>query len=129
MGLWADWELWKRKMVEISEEIAIKRQRKPFQIIDFSGYSIYSTESVPRNADKVMKWYRDSSHFLPPLGDIILDRLFGNLASEVSCKEQFGVLISSININEHLQCINKNHDQYVRTHSQDIKDIAALISY
>ena len=129
MGLWPDWELWKRKMVEISEEIAIKRQRKPFQIIDFSGYSIYSTESVPRNADKVMKWYRDSSHFLPPLGDIILDRLFGNLASEVSCKEQFGVLISSININEHLQCINKNHDQYVRTHSQDIKDIAALISY
>jgi len=129
MGLWPDWELWKRKMIEISEETAIKQHKKPFQIIDFSGYSVYSTEPVPREAGKAVKWYRDTAHFLPSLGDIILDQLFGNVTSEVNCKEQFGILISSKNINEHLQCINQKHDQYVRTHPQDIKDIEALITH
>lgn len=127
MGLWPDWELWKRKMVEITEEIAIKQQRKAVPIVDFSGYSQYSTEPVPREAGKAMKWYRDSAHFLPPLGDIILDRLLGNVTSEIDCKEQFGILISSANINEHLQCINQKHEQYVETHQQDIKDIQELI--
>ena len=129
MGLWSDWELWKRKMVEISEETAMKQHKKPFQLVDFSGYSLYSTEPVPREAGKAVKWYRDTAHFLPSLGDIILDQLFGNVTSEVNCKEQFGILISSKNINEHLQCINQEHGQYVRTHPQDIKDIEALITH
>lgn len=129
MGLWSDWELWKRKMVEITEEVATRQQRKAFPIVDFSGYSQYSTEPVPREAGKVMKWYRDSAHFLPSLGDIILDRLFANATSEADCKDQFGVLISSKNINEHLQCINRKHEQYVRTHSLDINDIQELITH
>lgn len=127
MGLWPDWELWKRKMIEINEETAMKQHKQPFQLVDFSGYNLYSTESVPREAGEAMKWYRDTAHFLPSLGNIILDQLFGNLSSEVSCKEQFGILISSKNINEHLQCLNQKHDQYVKNHPQDIKDIAALI--
>lgn len=128
MGLWPNWELWKRKMVDISEEIAKQRQKKPFPIVDFSGYSLYSTEAVPREAGQIMKWYRDSAHFLPPLGDIILDQLFGKeVPTEASCKDRFGILISSNNINEHLQCINRQHEEYVGTHPLDIKDIEELI--
>lgn len=129
MGLWPEWELWKRKMVEVNEETAMKLHKKPFQLVDFSGYSLYSTEPVPREAGSIMKWYRDTAHFLPSLGDIILDQLFDHVTEEVGCKEQFGILMSSKNINEHLQCINKKHEQYVKTHPEDIKDIAELVAH
>ncbi len=124
VGLWETWEAWKTQLVAINENVARTYHTQPFELIDFSGYSIYSTEAVPRSAGKPMHWYTDSSHFLPALGEVILQRLFQPTAR---IETDFGVKLSSTMLTNHFAKIRAGRVAYLASHPQDKADIDKLI--
>ncbi|MCF7970076.1 MAG: hypothetical protein K9L22_02785 [Methylococcaceae bacterium] len=121
LGLWDQWEYWKREMLAITEQEARKYSQEAYPIYDFSGYSLYSTEAVPRSADQGMRWYSESSHYRQALGDIILDKMIN------SVDDAFGRILSHQNIDEHLKSLKNLREKYIAEHEQDIADIKALI--
>ena len=123
-GLWQSWEDWKRQLVKINEEAASQYHVQAFEIYDFSGYSRYSTETVPREEGKMMRWYSDSSHFLPNVGELVLQRMFNPQAKN---EPGFGVLLTSATVEQDLAMIRAGRLQYIATHPQDKADIDNLV--
>jgi len=123
LGLWEKWEYWKRNILAITNEQSRIFDTTPFPIYDFSGYSQYSTEEVPRNNSFQMHWYSDSSHYKQTLGDIVLMHMSKN-----SNENGFGRILNLSNIDRHLQSIREDRLSYTKNHEQDVKDIQKLIS-
>jgi len=70
---WGAFEHWKRELVARNEAFP-----SPFPIWDFSGYHKISLDPPPTgdHPDRLMTWYRESSHYRKITADRILDRLF-----------------------------------------------------
>lgn len=127
-GLWDTWEKWKQQLVTINEEEAAKVGRQPFALWDFSGYNSYTSEEVPVAEDNEtkMQWYWESSHFKKELGDRVLDRVFGYHESDREIAHDFGVPLSSKNIDNHLQNIRLAKKKWGESHPEDLKEIISL---
>jgi hypothetical protein len=123
-GLWQTWEVWKRQLVALNESVAQQYHSQPFELIDFSGYSRYSTESVPREAGKSMRWYADSAHFLPEIGELILQRLFNPHAK---AEANFGVALTSATVEQNLTTIRADRVRYIATHPLDKADVDKIV--
>lgn len=123
-GLWQIWEDWKRQLVFINESVAKQYHAQPFELYDFSGYSHYSTEAVPREDGKIMHWYSDASHFLPEIGEFVLQRMFNPSAKN---EPGFGVLLTSATIEQDLATIRAGRAQYIATHPLDKADIDKMV--
>ncbi len=110
VGLWPQFEQWKREMVRINAEQAHKYGKTPFQLWDFSGYNSFTTEEVPSLGDikTEMKWYWEASHYKKTLGDLVLDRIFG----ERIIANDFGKLLKSKNIEQQLAKIRTEQQHY-----------------
>ena len=61
-----------------------------------------------------MKYFIENGHALPALGEMVLNRLFGTGGTN-----QFGVFLTSTNIEDHLQQERKDRAEYLRTHPAD----------
>lgn len=123
LGLWDTWEFWKQEMLRITVQEGQLAQQVAFLIHDFSGYSEYSTESVPRKkGGAVSKWYADSSHYRHALGDVVMQEMLTGTGTK-----NFGRILTTDNINTHLDMIKAGQEQYVLTHSQDVTDINMLV--
>jgi len=72
-GFWNSFEAWKHALVQTVDEAAGKR-RDLILLYDFSGYDDISGEQVPQPGDTQaeMRWYRDSTHYTPALGDLMI---------------------------------------------------------
>ena len=123
LGLWEKWEYWKREVLHITLQESFVYKQPAFPIHDFSGYSIYSTEEVPREEGKNLTWYSDSSHFKQNLGAILMADMIKGFG-----KGDFGRILNSQNIDNHLQVIRDGRKQYLITHKQDVADIKKIIS-
>lgn len=119
-GLWQQWETWKRELVSINEQEAAIAGKTVFPFWDFSGYDPISTETVPPPEDQqtLMKWFQDSSHYTRAAGQKIVQRLFVTPA-----QDDWGKILSSENITEHLQSIRQARHRYELSHPDDLADI------
>ena len=116
-GLWAEWEDWKRHLLDISLAAG-----DDMQLWDFSGYSQISTEPVPAEGSKtIMQGYTDSAHFTPAVGTQVLARLDG-----AATPEDFGVKLGIDNLEIHLSRLRHAHTLYRATHPADIDVIRAV---
>ncbi len=124
-GLWPKFEAWKRTLVAINEEEARLAGRTPLPLWDFGIYDELTTEPVPPlgDAQTPMRWYWDSSHYKKELGDLMLDRVFDYPEPGRVVPDDFGVLLSSQNIDSHLQKIRADRQHYRDTHPDDIAEI------
>ncbi len=127
-GLWGQFEDWKRMVVEIVESEAVKAKARPFQVWDFSGYNTITTEPIPATGDKTtrMRYYYESSHYTPAAGDLVLDRIFNYHSPDRTVPDDFGVLLTSQNIESHLARIRADREHYRLTHPDDIAEIEAM---
>jgi hypothetical protein len=125
VGLWPQFELWKREIVRINEEIAKHYQKPPFPLWDFTGYNSLTTETVPPldDAKTEMKWYWESSHYKNALGELVLDRVFEYQHPERVVPDDFGVLLTSRNIDEHLKMIRADQQRYRESNPVDVAEI------
>lgn len=104
-GLYEEFENWKRNIASISYEFDAP-------LFDFSGYNSITTEKVMTP----MSNYWDSSHFKEEVGDLIINRVLG-----VDDKEDFGVLISPVNIESHLKKVRIDQRNYQENNVDSIK--------
>ncbi|MDH4226742.1 MAG: hypothetical protein OEV59_03155 [Deltaproteobacteria bacterium] len=123
-GLETTFEDWKRLLVKINEEEAAKRGRSPFPLWDFSGYNSVTTEHVPfDNEPQEMKYYIESSHYLKAAGNLALDRAFSHSEPGRNVPKDFGVLLTSKNIEATIEKTRRDGELYRRTHPKDIAEI------
>jgi hypothetical protein len=87
----------------------------------------YTAEAVPpKNDPAPMQWYWESSHYKKELGDRVLDRVFGYQAHGRTVAPDFGVLLTSANIEEHLASIRSAQAHYEAEHPEDLAELALL---
>jgi hypothetical protein len=80
VGWWPLFEDWKRALVDaIDAQSKADAARPLFALWDFAGFHPIATERVPQIGDHRarMRWYRDTSHYSPEVGDMILDLILG----------------------------------------------------
>jgi hypothetical protein len=121
-GRWAEFEKWKRDLVEV---LAQEGMEGKFNLWDFTGYSGPPAEAVPLEGDNTnrMKFYFENSHCTPRLGGMMLDKMFGS-----SVTNQFGLKLTSANITEHLARILEDRAVYARTNAADIQWVQGIIA-
>jgi hypothetical protein len=105
-GLWSTYEQWKRDLVRVSP------------VWDFSDYNSITRESV----DDRMKYYIDSSHYNKETGNLILGRLFQNSKQDIP--QDFGVAISTQNIESHLE---KTHKESLVWSENNLDDVRLVV--
>jgi hypothetical protein len=123
-GLWATFEQWKR---DATKAVADETTDHPIPLWDFTGFKDRVAENVPPAGDKTtrMRWYIDSSHFTPALGRLVLDRMFPpmNLATDA---ENFGVGLVPSNVEDHLEKLRSDEQEYATAHPDEIEWLRQL---
>ncbi|MBF0504247.1 MAG: hypothetical protein HQL14_03995 [Candidatus Omnitrophica bacterium] len=123
---WSKFEEFKKRLIATNERIAFQNGKKPFVLWDFTGYNKFTTEIVPDDPGAKMKWYWDSMHYKKELGDILLDRIFDGNFSGGQNYADFGVKLTSQNIEAHLVLLRAQREEWESSHPQDVSEIAAL---
>jgi hypothetical protein len=77
-GYWPSFEAWKRALVQTVDDASGER-RDTVLLYDFSSYDDISGERVPAPGDTQaeMRWYRDSAHYTPALGSLMIASMVG----------------------------------------------------
>ncbi len=73
-----------------------------------------------------MKWYWESSHYKNALGELVLDRVFEYQHPERVVPDDFGVLLTSRNIDEHLKMIRASQQRYRESNPVDVAEIEKM---
>jgi hypothetical protein len=122
------WEEWKRQLVNLNVSVASQYEKAPFPLWDFSGYNSYTTEVIPGKGDvgTTMKWYWDGSHHINALGNLILDRIFNYTHPERTIADDFGVLLTTENIEQHLAQIRVDQEKWRALFPEDVAEIEGL---
>jgi len=130
-GLWDTYEEWKRQLVMLNDLAATTKHNAAFPFWDFADYHAINREAVPNKTDNstTTAWWWESSHYKKQLGDIVLDRIFDIPAPMGIDSEHFGTLITSNNIDEHLQQIRARQQHYESTHPTDVSEIETLRAF
>ncbi len=109
IGLWDGFESWKRAIVAIArEEGGASGARIP--VWDFTGPSAYTVEAVPppRRDAAPMRWWWESSHFRPELGNLVIARVMGAPVDG----PPLGVRLDEGSIDEHLAALRAGLDGF-----------------
>lgn len=117
LGLWPQFEAWKRALVKIAGETSGAERCR---IWDFSVYDAVSGESLPP-AGSAMRWWRESSHASRAAGKAMLDRMAG-LASPSA-----GTCLSGAGIDAWLQHVNSAGEIWRGAHAADVAEVAQII--
>ncbi len=126
--LWQPWEEWKRELTKIAP------------IWDFSGYHNISNDTIDSN----MKYYIDSLHYKKVVGNMMMDKMLSteenltasNTSNNISnnipnntlenIENDFGVLITPENIEQHLAKIRQQHQQWQLENPKLVESVSQL---
>ncbi len=128
-GLWPLYEEWKRELVRLLDEEALAHPGKnPYVLWDFSGFNSVTMEEVPPPGDieSRMRYYWEGSHYRSETGDLVLDRLFGVSDANRPIPEDFGAVLTSAGIEEHLAETRRRKEIWRRSHASEVDEIHGL---
>jgi hypothetical protein len=113
--LWPVFEKWETDMTAL-----ISKENKAVPIWDFSGYTGPRAEAIPPPGNTIvrMKWYVDSNHFTPELGQLVLDRMF-TPSADAESEDAFGVRLTPTNMQNHLRHLEAEREVYASTHADE----------
>jgi hypothetical protein len=120
VGLWPNFEYWKRQLVTINEQIATAQNSKPFPLWDFNGYSEVSTEPV--NDETLPHWFYDSAHPHVNTGNRILDIVSGQRVDD------FGKQLTLSNVDDWLALQRSNRESYRAANASLADDIQRRVA-
>lgn len=131
VGLSKTLEGWKQALVEANGEEAKRAGKTPFPLWDFSGYNSVTTERLPTHneVEQLMFGYWEGSHYTEEVGTMIFDRLFGFAESVAGFPQDFGVALTSQNIEAHLLQEQRAGEQYRHDYAAEIKAMEELYAY
>ena len=122
-GLWPAYEDWKRELVE---RVDGARGTMDVELWDFTGFSPYTVEQVPRPGDTrtELQWYWEAGHFKKSLGDLLLANMFDKRNNQ----EQWGRQLTGRNLDELLRQQREAREDYVRSHPDDVTALETLVA-
>jgi hypothetical protein len=102
-GLQERYEFWLKELVRINEEEAARVGRQPLPLWHFGYVNTITREPIPAAGDMTpMRWSWDYTHYRKAAGDLILDRIFDYRDPGRTVPEDFGVPLTSANIDAQL---------------------------
>jgi hypothetical protein len=122
---WSSFEEWKIGLVTLNEKVALDYKKKPFNVWDFSGYNKFTTEKVIDENDVKgsMAWHLDIVHYNKKLGDFLLNKVL-NYKSPINSNDgDFGVVINTNNIDQHLYKIRSDQKLWRRNNVAIFNDM------
>jgi hypothetical protein len=122
-GLWPAYEDWKRELVR---RVDAARGTMDVELWDFTGFSPYTAEQVPRPGDTrtELQWYWEAGHFKKSLGDLLV----GNVFDAQNRNEPWGSRLTARNLDEILREQRAARDEYRRERPDDVTDLEALVA-
>jgi hypothetical protein len=125
-GLWAEFEEWKRMVVQSVEQAnAGMPKGKHVEIWDFDNYSCVAIEG----GKEISPFWSDIDHFHPNVARAIVARMNGNQAPSrlPPCSMQdFGVKLSSENIEFHLAQIRNQQREYRSRFPERVEEVRSI---
>lgn len=125
-GHFPTFEQWKRDLVNVVEKANdnLKSSDKVY-LWDLTGYNSITTETIPdTNQKSPLKWYIDSAHYRPEVGNFIIELVVNsNRKGTGNIPQDFGVIINQSNIDQHLKKIRLDQRLYHQNHPQVIEEI------
>ncbi len=120
-GLWDTFEQCKRlAMGAVSQANTLAGDKWHAELWDFTSYAGYASEAVPPAGDGAsMTWYMDPSHFLSEIGDFAVSRMLNLPTPDGAGEADFGKLLTSQNIAQHLLDIRTERARYVADNPQE----------
>ncbi len=103
-------EQWKREVVKITP------------VWDFFSYNTITTEPITEK----MNYYLDSSHYLPFVGDLVMNKILNYNLKTVP--PDFGVIINSENIESHLANIRAEREEWAKNNTDVVNYVENLIN-
>ena len=124
-GLWPRFEEIKRNLVLINAEEAARSGRVPFPVWDFSGSYGPSLEEVPKSEGGRMRWYWETVHYKPELGELMLARMMQDIRPAEW--PEFGVRLDPDNLEANLAALRDRQRAYATAHPEVIAVIRTLM--
>jgi hypothetical protein len=125
-GLWPVFERWKRELVCEFYNAAATQPYPDIVLWDFSGYNSITTQAVPRStAQGAVMGYWDPIHYATSTGDKILPTVL-RLNDDAHDGVDFGVELTTSNIESHLAQLRAAQASYEASHPDDLKWLASL---
>lgn len=124
MGLYSVFERWKRDLaLAVDEMNQLHPDATATTLWDFSGYNVYTTETVPPAGvrGRKMKWYWESSHYTKELGNVVIETILSGNA-----KNGFGVVLTPGNIDVVLADAKEGRNNYIRTAPNEVEEVKRL---
>ncbi|MGC4121422.1 MAG: hypothetical protein QM765_43970 [Myxococcales bacterium] len=124
-GQWEAQRQWKRELVRRVEEAARRHPGSPaLRLWDFSKAEGATVEAVPALSAKggTMRWYWDSAHFTPALGERVLARLL----NEADADPRFGMVLDSAHLDAQLAELDAAQDRWANEHPAEVEELAML---
>lgn len=124
LGLWQEFELWKRNLVTLIAENAPE-----FSLWDFSGFNNITTEPFPalNDSSTQMQWYWESSHYKKEVGNIILGKMLAENTDSQNYPADFGIQINSTNIDYWLQQTQLKRNDYIKNNPEITAEIMKMV--
>ena len=122
LGLWPEYERWKRDLSRIVDRYARSTvPQRDVQLWDFTGFNPITMESVPPRdrPEMTMEWYWEASHYKRETGDLVLSRVFGSERFQVP--NSFGVRLTESNVEAHLQALREARIRYAASYPQSVQ--------
>ncbi|MEM7255545.1 MAG: hypothetical protein AAF493_29445 [Pseudomonadota bacterium] len=121
VGLWEEYEQWKRDITSIvAEENARSAVGPQITLLDFSTLHDIVKEPVPPKGDTTtqMRWFWEGSHFRTVVGNWMLDRILQ--VKESNAPADFGVELTPSTIEASLATVRAELRRYVAEYPDDV---------
>ena len=124
LGLGDRYELWLKELVRINEEEAAQAGRQPLPLWDFSDANTITRDPVPVSSDPTpMRWYWEHSHYRKATGDLMLDRVLGYSDPKRRMPADFGVRLTSANVDRHIARAKADLQAWAAANSELVEPI------
>ena len=122
-GLWPAYEDWKRELVG---RVDAARGTMDVELWDFTGFSPYTAEQVPRPGDTrtELQWYWEAGHFKKSLGDLLLANVF----DAQNGNEPWGRRLTARNLDEILREQRVARNEFRRSNPDDVAGLVSLLA-
>lgn len=128
LGLWPEFERWKRLLVETIERESMKATvSSTVELWDFATFSPYATLPIIREAkDGAGQWYWEAGHFKKELGDVMLNEIF-RPAVPAATRTMIGTALTSSNVDSWCAHQRTAADVFARHNPELVRSVRAAI--
>ncbi|SVD08436.1 uncharacterized protein METZ01_LOCUS361290, partial [marine metagenome] len=131
LGVSEDYKNWRKELISLVEHVnSVYPESNAFPLWDFGGYNSVTMTEVPpmEEPNRSVLWYWDIAHYKKTLGDLIQDRIFGFNPAGRMVPEDFGIKISSKNIEQYHTAQEIKQREYAVSHVGDIRELTKRVS-